>query len=412
MSIKWGKFSEKALDFIANSHARICILDGSVRSSKTVNVDVRWLTYLVTGPQGDLFMIGKTQATLKRNVLNDIFDIVGPKNYHWVDRQQGELILLGRRVFCVGANNEDAESKIRGATSAGALCDEANLYPQSFFNQLMARMSIEGAQCFCTLNPDSPYHWFYTDVIMNDKIIDKQRWHFTLDDNLTLSKSYIDSLKQMYTGLFYKRFIDGEWCIAEGAIYDMYSTEKNVKSIDLEKKPPYRYIIACDYGTSTVMSWSKIVCFADGTFYKVEEYYYDALKERRQKTDSQFANEFDQFVKNIPYGFLFAIYCDPSAASWKAELRYRGYVVQDAENDVVNGIRYVSSLLSFGRYVIDPDCVYTNKEYPSYAWDAEAQKYGVDKPIKQFDHSCDSDRYALYTYSLYASTGVYTKRGS
>ncbi|MEG2479895.1 MAG: hypothetical protein RSA50_06455, partial [Mucinivorans sp.] len=132
------------------------ICHGAVRSAKTISCTVRWLTYIVEGPPGDLAMLGKTTATLQRNVLNDMFDIVGPHNYKWVNKQQGELRVLGRRIYCFGANNEDAESKIRGATFAGVLCDEVSLYPQSVFNQLMARMSVRGACCFCNTNPDSP----------------------------------------------------------------------------------------------------------------------------------------------------------------------------------------------------------------------------------------------------------------
>ena len=199
--IEWRPFSNKALDFIRNSDARLNIAHGAVRSSKTISCTVRWLSYLVDGPDGDLAMLGRTTATLQRNVLNDMFDIVGPKNYKWVNRQQGELNILGRRVYCFGANNEDAESKIRGATFAGALCDEVNLYPQSVFNQLMARLSVEGAKCFCNCNPDSPYHWLYTDYITNDDIKDRKCWKFLMEDNLSLSKSYIESLKQMYRGV-------------------------------------------------------------------------------------------------------------------------------------------------------------------------------------------------------------------
>ena len=105
--IQWAEFSPKALDFLANSDARVNILHGSVRSSKTINCTVRWLDYLLNGPQGDLAMLGKTTATLQRNVLNDLFDIVGPKNYKWINRQQGELQIFGRRIYCFGANNED-----------------------------------------------------------------------------------------------------------------------------------------------------------------------------------------------------------------------------------------------------------------------------------------------------------------
>ena len=230
--INWKPFSPKALDFLHNSNARLNICDGSVRSSKTVTCTVRWLTYIIDGPPGDLVMCGKTIATLQRNVLNDLFDILGDANIKWTNRQQGELRILHRRVYCVGANNEDAESKIRGATFAGALCDEANLYPESFFSQLMARLSVAGAKCFCNCNPDSPYHWFYVNYITNDRILNKKRWRFNMDDNLSLDPEYKESLKQMYTGVFYRRMIEGEWCAADGLIYDMFNNDLNCKAFN------------------------------------------------------------------------------------------------------------------------------------------------------------------------------------
>ena len=409
--IEWKPFSPKALDFLENSDARLNILDGSVRSSKTVNCSIRWISYLLDGPPGDLVMVGKTIATLKRNVLNDLFDILGSKNMHWVDKQQGELQMLHRRVYCVGANNEESDSKIRGATFAGALCDEANLYPQSFFAQLMARLSVDGAKCFCNCNPDSPYHWFYTDYIMNDEIVNKKRWRFNMDDNLSLSEEYRESLKQMYTGVFYKRFILGEWCAADGLIYDMFDPDMHVKYIDLMAKgnTPARYYISCDYGTSTVMSWSVMAEIPRLGLYKYKEYYYDARKKVYQKTDFEFGNDFDTFVKSIPFidTKIVHIYCDPSASSWKAELRSRGYIVFDADNDVINGIREVGSTLKQNRYFINPECENTIAEYQSYTWDAKAQKAGQDKPIKQNDHACDSDRYIIYTISKNKTSGVY-----
>lgn len=408
--IEWAQFSPKALNFLDNSNARLNILHGSVRSSKTINCTVRWLDYLVTGPQGDLAMFGKTMATLQRNVLNDMFDIVGAKNYKWINRQQGELLVFGRRIYCFGANNEDAESKIRGATFAGALCDEVNLYPQSVFNQLMARMSVKGASCFCNCNPDSPYHWFYTDYIMNDAITDKKVWQFMMEDNLSLDPDYIESLKQMYTGVWYDRMILGLWVAAEGRIYDMYDPKVHIINVrqflsQLKINPrAIKRVVACDYGTASVMTWGMYLMLPNGIVLKEREYYYDAMKKQSQQTDSQFARDFQIWLgKDIPD----VVYVDPSAASWKLELMQRGHKVQDADNNVINGIRYVSSQLSTGKYFIDESCIETNKEYQSYVWDSKAQLQGKDKPLKTHDHTCDCDRYALYTESLHGLSGVY-----
>ena len=414
-----GKFSPKALDFLAHSDARLNILHGSVRSTKTVNCTLRWITYCLDGPPGDLMMVGKTVATLQRNVLNDLQDILGVKYFKWINRQQGELQILGRRVHAVGANSEDAEARIRGATLAGALCDEANLYPQSFWNQLMARCSIKGAMIFANCNPDSPFHWFYTDVIMNEKITNKKVWHFVLDDNPNLSQEYIESLKSMYTGVFYKRFIEGLWVVADGMIYDMFDTNIHVVHKDPRAElssPVNDYYVSCDYGTSTTMSWSFLVRFPDGSYHKMSEYYYDAIKHKKQKSDSEFGNDFDNWLQNNLAqlgsfrGRIRAIYVDPAAASWKVELQNRGYPVQNADNDVVNGIRCVAALLSRAKYTIDPSCVNTISEYSSYSWDPAAQQRGLDKPIKEKDHACDSDRYGIYTSSQGANTGSYSIR--
>lgn len=412
----WRPFSPKALDFIRNSTARLNIAHGAVRSSKTISCTVRWLSFLMSGPPGDVAMLGRTTATLQRNVLNDLFDTVGPQNYKWVNRQQGELRILGRRVYCFGANNEDAESKIRGATFAGALCDEVNLYPQSVFNQLMARLSIEGAQCFCNCNPDSPYHWFYTDYIINDEITDKKVWKFLMEDNLSLSQTYIESLKQMYRGVWYERMILGNWVAAEGRVYDMFEPEDHmldaqeyIKSLNINPRA-IRWLVGCDYGTSTVMSWGLYAQLPDprmtGTpiYVKVREYYYDAAKKKVQKTDAEFVEEFQRWLgETMPW----AVYVDPSAASWKVALMRAGYRVLNANNDVINGIRHVATMLSTGSFYMDKSCVNTEKEYASYCWDPAAQRLGQDKVLKEHDHTCDTDRYVLYTSSLGGLTGVY-----
>ena len=414
--IDWKPFSPKALDFIRNSTARLNIAHGAVRSSKTISCTVRWLSYLLYGPPGDVAMLGRTTATLQRNVMNDLFDTVGPQNYKWVNRQQGELRIFNRRVYCFGANNEDAESKIRGATFAGALCDEVNLYPQSVFNQLMARLSVEGAQCFCNCNPDSPYHWFYTDYIMNDEITDKKVWKFLMEDNLSLSKSYIESLKQMYRGVWYERMILGNWVAAEGRIYDMFDPSKHMLSAEQfiadsrVHLNAIRWLVGCDYGTSTVMSWGLYAKLPDfrhtGTpvLVKVREFYYDAAKRKVQKTDAEFIEDFKKWLNGLT---PWAVYCDPSAASWKVALMRAGYRVLNANNDVINGIRYVATCISTGSFVMDKSCVNTEKEYASYVWDSNAQRLGVDKPLKEHDHTCDTDRYVLYTDSLGGMSGVY-----
>lgn len=415
--INWKPFSEKQLAFVHCSDAKMNIATGSVRSGKTIACTVRWIEYILGGPQVDYAMMGKSLGTLKRNVINDLFDIVGKSNARWVDRQQGEMLIFGKRVYGIGAATEEAEERIRGATFGGVYCDEANLYPESVWMQMQARLSVEGAKTFANCNPDSPYHWFYKQVLKNGKI-DKKIWQFNMDDNLSLTDEYKRQLASQFSGVFKKRFIDGIWCVADGKIYDTFDPARHcVAAAALVDRLPENirdYYIGCDQGTSVTCSWSAMCKDKQtGITYKIGEYYYVAKEHQRQKDDGEYFRDFQLFIDRfVPKKFQhnLPVYGDPAASSWDAMLTNHGYNYRHADNNVLEGIKFVLCALNTGKYVIDVNCKKTIEEYDNYSWDEKAQEKGVDKPRKQFDHSCDSDRYALYTHNKNGATGIYRIR--
>ena len=215
--IDWKPWGEKSYRFIMNpieKDARITILEGSVRSSKTVTMVPKWLEYIRRGPPGLLLMTGVSKETVYDNVLLDLFDTIGRRNYRY-NHQTGELLVFWqngngsgsgfRRIKVIGARDEGSEKYLRGKTLAGAYCDELTLMPRSFFEQLLARLSVEGAKLYGTTNPDSPYHYLYTEYIDDDEKKDSGMvcdLHFTLDDNPNVPESYKEFLKKAYTGLF------------------------------------------------------------------------------------------------------------------------------------------------------------------------------------------------------------------
>lgn len=392
MSFAWGRFSRKQLDVITNSTARLNILDGSVRSGKTIASLVAWIYFVQQGPPGELLMVGKTERTLKRNVLDPLEAMVGSRHYK-LNKGTGELILFGRRVYLAGANDERAEGKIRGMTLVGAYGDEITLWPESFFTMLLSRLSVPGARFIGTTNPDSPYHWLNKDYLERVNKLNLKRWHFTLEDNLNLDPAFVDALKKEYTGLWYKRYILGLWVLAEGAIYDMWDEAKHVRPAPQLK----RFIVAVDYGTSNPCTFG-LYGWNDSpkpVVYLTREYWYDSRATGRQKTDAEYADDFKEWLGGIRPE---AIYVDPSAASFIAELRKRGFRVRDADNDVIGGIRFVASMLTQERFFVDPSCKHTIAEFNSYVWDSKAQLKGEDKPLKQNDHAMDRNRYALYSH--------------
>lgn len=297
----------------------------------------------------------------------------------------------------MGASDVKAEAAIRGSTYAAALVDEATVIPEPVFRQLTYRLSKKGARCYITTNPDSPYHWFKQDYLNKAGLpdIDLKLWQFNFDDNPSLDPAYIRRIKAESQGLWYKRFIEGLWVLAEGAIYDFFEDALHI--IPHAPNMAREYTVGVDYGTTNPCVFT-MVGYNPETFPQLwleKEYYYDSKKSNRQKTDSEYAADMFRFIEGMP---VKAIYIDPSAASFKNEMRRAGIQnIFDADNDVMNGIRVTGELLNAGTFKVCKVCKNAIAEFSNYIWDANAAKNGVEKPLKQHDHVMDALRYVLYT---------------
>lgn len=392
MGFAWGKFSPKQLRAIRQSTGRLNILEGAVRSGKTIASMVRWLEYLETGPSGDLLMVGKTERTLKRNVLDPISEIVGACRFRY-RMGAGEIQLCGRRLYVAGANDERSETKIRGLTLAGAYGDELSVWPESFFKMLLSRLSVAGAKLLGTTNPDSPYHWLHVDYLERAPELGLRRFTFRLEDNLTLDPDYVAALKREYVGLWYQRFILGRWVLAEGVVYDGWNEDVHVvRDQDLPRRFD-RYWIGVDYGTGNPTVFLLFGQHQD-TLYQLSEYYWDGVKQARQKTDAEYSKDFREWLP--PQVVPASIEIDPSAASFILQLRRDGVRnVREADNEVLDGIRRVAARLGNKKLRIHKRCVHTRREYGSYVWDPKAQLQGEDRPMKKHDHCMDATRYVI-----------------
>lgn len=385
-------FGEKAFNFIANPielDSRINILEGAVRSSKTFAM-IPKLLQLVKHFDGLGLITGVSKDTIYDNVLRDVFDIVGTDNYNY-NIQSGELTLFGKTIKVIGAKDEGSEKYIRGKTLSWAYCDELSLMPEKFFKQLLNRLSVKGARLYGTTNPDSPYHYLYVEFISDIEKLESgmvQVIHFELDDNPNLDDEYKAFIRNAYAGLWYKRMILGLWVLADGAIYDMWDATKHV--IKEHPKLDHEWV-ACDYGTTNPTVFLR-QGFVDGKYYSVDEYFYDSKVSGRQKTDSEYSRDMQDFTG----GKRLTIIVDPSAASFIAQLKKDGFMVLPADNSVLDGIRWVSTLLEKQQYQVCFKCENTIKEKSAYVWDEKAQKIGEDKPVKLHDHCSDAERYGLY----------------
>lgn len=396
---------------IADADARINIWSGAIRSGKTVSSLLRWLMYVATAPAGELVVVAKTSQTAARNVFAPLQDVALfgdlASQTHYTAGSPSATI-LGRRVWVIGANDVRSESRLRGLTCAGAYVDEATLVPQQFFTQLLGRMSVPGAKLFATTNPDNPAHWLRKDFILRAGDLDLRSWHFTLDDNPALPDKYKADIKAEFTGLWFRRFVLGEWVAAEGAIYDMWDPQRHIVDII----PPIMSWIAAgvDHGTTNPFAAQMLGLGADGNLYMTAEYRYDSRQRHRQMSDAEYSVALRDWMQQVPIpatrqadgSWLRGVapeyvIVDPSAASFRVQLHNDGLSTHAADNSVLDGIRLVSSLLATRKLLVHRSCEGWIAEVGGYSWDDAARLKGEDKPVKVDDHHLDAGRYAIRT---------------
>ena len=379
-----------------NRLKRINLLEGSVSSGKTWISLVLWAFWVKTMPDNPnclYLMAARSMTTLKRNCLLLLQSLVGESNFTFsISSKEGQL--FGRKILLEGANDAQAEAKIRGLTLQGAYCDELTKMQEDFFSMLLSRLRLPSAKLFATTNPDAPGHWLKEKYIDRADELDFLDVRFVLDDNTTLPREYVENIKKEYTGVFYQRFILGEWTLAEGLIYPMYADAID----DPPVGEPLARVLSIDYGTMNAFAaalWEK----HGDVWHMVDEYYYSGRDSGAQKTDEEYARAIDEFTAGLAdeYRKLKTI-IDPSAASFIALLRKRGrYHVIPADNAVLDGIRETATSMQMGKIKISPRCKSWLKEAQGYVWDDSAAE---DRPVKVNDHMMDATRYFVKTMGV------------
>ena len=403
-------YSAKQRDVLRRAHRRWNIMSGAVRSGKTfVSYDLLMLR-LGALPNGNRLLIGKTERTLARNILDPL-----RKRFVYVSHvnNEGIVYIMGKPFYVAGANDEKSVTKIQGLGLIYAYGDEITTWNESFFQMLKSRLDKPGAMFDGTCNPESPYHWFKTGFLdkADDpdpaKRLDIFHETFQLDDNPFLTEAFRSSLKQEYTGVWYQRYILGQWCMADGAIYDMFSEAAHVIDDECEL---YEFDwITIDYGTANPCVFLHMRTI-NGRAYCLHEYYWDSAAKMRQKTDEQYADDLAAFITECGAKRLRGVYVDPSAASFITVLKNRNYEILRVDNGVADGIRTVAAMLATKRYQIHRRCKNVIREYSGYVWDPAAQKRGEDKPLKENDHCADAQRYFLRSQFKSEGLGVVTVR--
>lgn len=368
------------------------ICDGAVRSGKTVCMGLSFFLWAMARFSGVSFAVcGKTIRSVRRNVLVELLPQLRGMGFAARARYSENLVTLrfhGRenRFYLFGGRDESSAALIQGMTLGGILFDEVALMPRSFVEQGIARCSLPGARLWFNCNPEHPQHWFYREWILKAESRNALYLHFTMDDNPGLSRAVRQRYRQMFTGVFYSRFIEGKWVAASGLIYPFAAT----LLCDAPPDGAERYAVSIDYGTVNPTSMG-LWALNGGVWYRIDEYYYDARQTGQRRTDEE---HFRGFLRLTEGRAPETVVCDPSAASFIELLRSRGYAVTPAKNDVLNGIRATATALKSGRIRLCACCTDTVRELSLYRWADDGAR---DAPVKENDHAMDDIRYFVST---------------
>lgn len=382
------------------------IADGAVRSGKTSFMMIAFVDDAMRRYDRQRFAIcGKTVESAIKNIIEPYLGIKAAREKYQISWRRADKTLVvgcGKRqnLFEVfGGKDESSFTLIQGRTLAGVLFDEVALQTRSFVEQALARCSVDGSRFWFNCNPDSPNHWFYKEWIKEKERHNALHLHFELDDNPSLSEEIKERYRTTYSGVFYDRYVRGLWVAADGIIYPQF--DKNRHIVKSKPRPYSKYYISIDYGTSNPTSMGVWGLY-NQKWYRVADSYYDGRK-NAPRTDEEHYRELERLVKEAipeenPLQKVRAVIVDPSAASFIQTIKKHGqFIVREADNNVLDGIRNTAAQLSSGRLLFCENCHDIFDEFGGYVWDSKASEKGEDKPMKVSDHAMDDMRYFVNT---------------
>lgn len=364
----------------------ILLADGSIRSGKTVACICSFLSWSMECFSGQNFILaGKTIGSLKKNVIGPMQQILSAWGipYHYVRSGENYIEIGTNTYYLYDAHNESSQDKLQGLTAAGALADEVALFPQNFIDQMIGRCSVEGAKIFMNCNPESPAHYVKTELI--DKADEKGIYHlhFTMDDNLALSPRTKEKFRRTFTGVFYRRFIRGEWAATDGLVYQQFADEKERFLLN-EAPPDIRYaVIGVDFGGTRSAHSFTLTGFTEG-FQQVvilDEYYHSNKKGRL--SPKQVEDAFVDFVRRAKARYrVYEAFCDNAEQTLiegltvAASRAHLGIDVRNAAKRPINDrIAFYNSMIAQDRFRVLRHC-------KAHIKALEEAVYDPDEPVK------------------------------
>ena len=383
------------------------IADGAIRSGKSVAMSLGFVVWAMSEFEACNFaMCGKTIGSFRRNVLFWLKLMLRSRGYS-VSEQRTENLVVVRRgnienyFYVFGGKDERSQDLIQGITLAGVFFDEVALMPESFVNQATGRCSVDGSKFWFNCNPGSPAHWFKTGWI--DKRADKRLLylHFTMDDNLSLSEAVKERYRGMYTGVFFKRYILGEWKSADGVIYRQFADDPERFILDEVPADIIIGTMGLDFGGNGSAHAGCLVGITRGyrSIVILDEYYRKEVIDPGTLTDDVCG-----FVQRSQAQCrATSIWCDSAETTLIKGIRtevFARHIPVEVRNarkgEIIDRIRLCDMLMSQGRFFIMRRCRHIIAALSEAVWDSKSptRDRRLDDGSTNID-SLDALEYAL-----------------
>lgn len=367
--------SSKQQEYLQTCNHRWNIKIGATGSGKS------WIDYAVVIPkrlmamkgQGAALMLGNTQGTLNRNIIEPMREIWGEKLVGRIISGENYANIFGQKVYVLGADKQTSVTKIQGMTVEYAYGDEMTTWAQPVFEMLKSRLRCEHSFFDGTANPDSAHHYLKRFI---DSDVDVFCQSSTIDDNPFLPAVFVEQLKKEYAGtVYYKRFILGQWAAAEGACYPLFAADP--ARYIVEAAPPIMFAnIGVDFGGGT--SGHAFQCvgytFRFGEMVILEEYFNQSALD-----PETLDREFVEFVRRCQRKYTIAeVFCDSAEQTLINGLRNAAdrnglnVNIYDAAKKPINErIRAACKLQGAERFKIMAHCRITIDAYASAVYDSK-----------------------------------------
>ena len=220
------EISSKQAEYIRNATHRWNFKIGATQCGKTY---IDTLTILKPerireriGLKGLVFIAGVSKGTIQRNVIEPLQEIWGDKLVSDIGSNNIATI-FGEKVYCIGADNVGMVRKFRGARIKYLYIDEVVDINEEVFELLKSRLSFEYSVGEGSGNPQSRTHYIKKFL---ESDVDVYVQHYTLFDNPFLPKKVVEEMCKEYRGtVYYNRYILGQWCNAEGLIFQQIAND-------------------------------------------------------------------------------------------------------------------------------------------------------------------------------------------